>query len=338
MSAAAACARCLLPTTVPGVGIDATGLCATCRSTPDEAALAHERQALRTIMAAAVDERRGARPYEVVVAYSGGKDSSFALRHLVEGLGLRCLAVTIDNGFLSQDTFANCKAVCGALGVDHMIFAPSARFTERMYRLSAEGDGLHPPSAIRRASAICSSCITLINTHVLQKAFELGAPMVAGGYLGGQVPRDGALMTVRSSVQARARTSVVKRFVDVLGEEARPYFELRADPGADVSIMVMNPMLGIDLGEEEIIAALLPMGWKRPTDTGITSTNCRLNDLGVYLHTRRHGFHPYALEVADQLRHGVLSRADAERKLHTLPGREDVRWLADRLKLAADAI
>jgi tRNA(Ile)-lysidine synthase TilS/MesJ len=336
MTGPRACDRCLLPETMPGVVIGEDGLCTVCAATPSAADLADRRLGRRTAVDTVIAARRGARPYEVIVAFSGGKDSSFTLRHLVVERGLRCLAVTIDNGFLSTDTFANCKAVCGALGVDHLLFTPSSRFVERMYRVSVEDGGLHPPAATRRASAICLSCIMLINTHVLQKAIELGVPMVAGGYLAGQVPADGAVMMLRPRGQARIRAASVDRLAASFGEDARDYFELRVPDDADAAVAVINPMLGIELSEQEVIEAIVPLGWVKPRDTGLTSTNCRLNDLGVYLHSRRHGFHPYALEVAEQLRHGTLSRADAERKLGTVPTQEEVRWLADRLHLSPD--
>lgn len=332
MSEAKSCKRCLLPSYIPGIELGEDGLCPQCRVTADVDTLAEQRKSLSSELSAIIDARRGAQPYEVVVAFSGGKDSSFTLKHLAGDLRLRCLAVTIDNGFLSEDAFTNCRKVTTALGVDHMIFAPNRRFTERMYRVSAQDAGVHAPSAVLRASAICSSCISLINTHVLQKAMELRAPLIAGGYLAGQLPRGGALMEFRLGAQARLRQPMVDRFVRAFGEEARSYFELRVQNDED-SIVVINPMLAIEVSEGEILETLEPLGWTKPRDTGVTSTNCRLNDLGVFLHTKRHGFHPYAHEIAEQLRQGLISKELANHKLQTLPSEEDVRWLADRIQL-----
>lgn len=320
---------------MPGLDIDAKGVCRFCREAPPMEAARKERAALRAEMEATIAARRGARPYEAIVAYSGGKDSSYTLKLLVEQYGLRCLAVTVDNGFLGSGTLDNCRAVCGALGVDHMVFAPSRRFTEALYRKSAEDESLHSAAAVKRASSICSSCITVINTHMLQQALQWGAPIVAGGYIGGQVPRDGAVMSVRPGQQARIRSKLVERFAAALGEDAKPYFELPPAAGGEDAreVTVINPMLGLVVTEEEIIRAISALGWTRPKDTGVTSTNCRLNDLGVFIHTRRHGFHPYALEIAEQLRAGTMSRAEAEEKLSRLPERAEVTWIAERIGL-----
>jgi tRNA(Ile)-lysidine synthase TilS/MesJ len=332
------CRRCLLPEAVPGLVLDSTDLCHICQATPPAGELARLREGIRLEMEAVLETHRGARPYECVVAFSGGKDSSYTLKLLVEHYKLRCLAVTIDNSFLSNGTLANCRAVCGGLGVDHVLFTPNRAFIRQMYGTSAVSEEVHAPSAIQRASSICNSCINLINTHILQKALELGAPLVAGGYLAGQLPKDASLMTLRPGVLVKVRTPMVNRFVKFFGEEARPYFELpraQAEPGRE--IVVINPMLGLSVREEEIITSLQPLGWKRPHDTGVTSTNCRLNDLGVYIHSRRHGFHPYAFEIADQLRHGLVTLEEAAAKLDAIPSSESVAWLAQGIGVKLDA-
>jgi len=333
------CRRCLLPETVPGLRLDEGDLCDICQSTPPAEELAKVRAALRQEMEAVIAAHRSDRPYECIVAYSGGKDSSYTLKLLVESYGLRCIAITVDNGFLASRTLDNCRAVCGGLGVDHVLFTPKRGFMDRLYRTSAMNEDVHSKAAIRRASSICNSCITLINAHMVHKAVEMDVPLIAGGYIGGQLPRDASRVTIRPGVQAKVRSPMVNRFVTFFGEEARSYFDLRltaGDPAREIT--VINPMLGLALREEELIAALEPFGWKRPKDAGVTSTNCRLNDLGVYIHERRHGFHPYAFEIAEQLRQGLMSADEAAAKLAALPTRKDVSWLADRIGLELDAL
>lgn len=92
MNARLQCRRCLLPDTMPGLQFDASGLCSLCQTTPEVAALADERAALRAAIAAEIAARRqppGRGGYDVIVAYSGGKDSTYTLRLLVQEHGLR---------------------------------------------------------------------------------------------------------------------------------------------------------------------------------------------------------------------------------------------------------
>ena len=58
-----------------------------------------------------LEASRGTGAYDAIVAFSGGKDSSYTLKLLVEDYGLNCLAVTIDNGFISEGAFKNCRTI-----------------------------------------------------------------------------------------------------------------------------------------------------------------------------------------------------------------------------------
>lgn len=333
------CRRCLLPESVPGIGFDDSSLCSVCQVTPSEADLAECREELRRDLDSLITAHQNVEPYACVVAFSGGKDSAYTLKLLVERYHLRCLAVTIDNGFLSNGNTENCRAVCGRLGVDHILYTPNTQFVRKMYGISAVREDMHAPAAVQRASSICNSCISLINTHILRTAQQVRAPLVAGGYLGGQLPRETSAMTIRPGRPNPTRAAMVRRFVQAFGDEARPYFTFHQTfAPADQVITVINPMLGFAVPEDELLHDLATLGWKRPRDTGLTSTNCRLNDLGVYLHHRRHGFHAYALEIADQLRHGLISRDEAERKLSTIPERRDIDWLAEKIGVSSDGL
>lgn len=323
---------------MPGIRIDDSGLCNICRNTPPLAELARQRSKINEEVGDVIRAARGAKPYDCIVAYSGGKDSSYTLKYLVEQHRLSCLAVTVDNGFLSDQVAGNCRAVCGQLGVDHVMFTPKSSFMTKMYRESALSETMHAPAAIQRASSICNSCISLINSHILRVAMQHGARLIAGGYLGGQLPRDASALRLRPGRTSTIRQSMIGRFVGHFGAEAGAYFELPENASSDTEIMVINPMLGLSVGEAEIIEELEPLGWKRPTDTGITSTNCRLNDLGVYIHSRRHGFHPYIFEIADQIRHGLLTREAGIAKLLAIPDHQQVGWLASRLGIGHNEI
>jgi hypothetical protein len=70
-----------------------------------------------------VNEFRGKNvgPYDCLVAYSGGRDSSFALYYAVKVLNLRVLAYTVDNGYMPDQTRENIRNAIDILGVDHLV-------------------------------------------------------------------------------------------------------------------------------------------------------------------------------------------------------------------------
>ena len=48
----------------------------------------------------------------------------------------------------------------------------------------------------------------------------------------------------------------------------------------------------------------------RPSDTG-RSTNCRINEVGIYVHQKERGFHNYALPYSWDVRMGLKTRHEA---------------------------
>jgi N-acetyl sugar amidotransferase len=115
------CTRCVMDTTDPDITFDAAGVCSHChaydrlvtatvRSGPDG-----ERQ-----LAAAVEKirRDGAgKAYDCAIGISGGVDSTF-VAYQVKQLGLRPVAVHLDNGWDSEIAATNISSALRALGVD----------------------------------------------------------------------------------------------------------------------------------------------------------------------------------------------------------------------------
>lgn len=332
------CVRCVLSERFPGIAFDSSGVCNYCCDAGPIPDIKLRQNVLRHQLDQIIGEARSESKseYQCVVAFSGGKDSSITLKLLTQHYGLRCIAVTVDNGFLSDQAIVNCRLIADALGVDHEFHRPNFSFMRRLYNEAATG-GLQVASATKRASAICNSCISLINTHMMKLALRLGAPLVAGGYLGGQVPPGAGVMTFTHGGLVAARHAMDTVYEKRLGAEAQFYMSL-ASIGAAVAddrlIRIINPLLAWPIPEEDIVAELSTLGWRRPTDTGLNSSNCRLNDLGVLMHWRKHGFHPYEGELADLVRTGVMSREDALAKLDQLPTMSEVADIATRLNLA----
>ena len=316
------CARCVLPAGFPGVSFGADGLCSLCAEAPPPERIRRDRELLRARLEERIETLRGRAQIDCIVAYSGGKDSSLTLRILVEEYRLQVLAITVDNGFVAGGARENASRVTKALGVDHEWFTPSPDFMTRLYRVSASEAGVHPPAALRRASGICNSCIALINAHMVRRAAEMGVPMVAGGYIGGQVPKDAAILDFDLLQGAATRRPATGRYAKIFGPAAERYFGLPASLGAHAAfprITILNPLLTRSITEEQIIASIAELGWRPVTDAGRSSSNCRLNDLGIALHHREHGTHPYIFEIAEQVRAGLLSREEALDRVLDIP-------------------
>jgi hypothetical protein len=337
MTEAEICSRCVLTEAVPGVTISG-GLCNFCAESTGVEAIRGKRASLAEEMRRHIEQRRGKAEYDCVVAFSGGKDSSYTLMILARDMGLKCLAITVDNGFISEQAAANCKTITSTLGVDFLTYTPAFAFMKNMYVKSMQDDGLHVRSAVRRASGICNSCINLINSYMLKTAVRHSIPIVAGGYVGGQVPQDAAVLRVNVERQRQQQSTTLDRKTAAFGPEARRHFDLGAIPeGSDPEILLINPMVTVAVSEDEIISAIAELGWQRTVDTGVNSSNCKLNDVGVAMHFRKHRFHPYAVEVSEQIRAGLMTREQGLRKVGEIPAMDELSAQLSKLDLGADA-
>ncbi|HLK12505.1 MAG TPA: 7-cyano-7-deazaguanine synthase [Candidatus Binatia bacterium] len=326
------CTRCVLPDTFPAISFDAEGVCSYCRKAPPAPEFARIRAELRGRIARVFEEVRGRSEYDCIVAYSGGKDSTYVLSLMVREYKVRPLAVTVDNTFLSPQAVANCRTVSDALGVDHMFFRPSASFLGNMYRTSLTGD-VHVPAAVTRASAVCNSCINVINTFMVKLAVRWDIAVVVGGYIGGQVPKDAAIMKLDLGVLSRTRQRSTERYLRFFGEDGARFFSL-PESATLSEVTVINPLLAVPYGEEMVLEKIAGLGWKMPPDTGRNSSNCRLNDLGILQHERRYGFNPYVNELAELVRHGLMDREVALRKVAEVPRPADLRDVMAQLAIS----
>jgi hypothetical protein len=252
---------------------------------------------------------------------------------LTQNHGLRCLSVTVDNGFLSDMALDNIRRVTDALNVDHLLIKPAFKFMRNLYTESMKG-GVHPPAAALRASDVCNSCISLINNQMIKIALQNEVYLIAGGYLGGQVPKNSVVLTIDPSSNTEAKKNQLDRYLNHFGENALRYFSIpeRSTP----PITVINPLLSVQYSEDQIVDEIGTLGWRKPADTGTHSSNCLLNDFGIFAHNQKYGFHPYAFDLADLVRKGYMDRTTAIAKLEAIPDKDALGQVFDKLGLSKD--
>ncbi|HEX6371501.1 MAG TPA: N-acetyl sugar amidotransferase [Longimicrobium sp.] len=115
------CTRCVMDTSDPEIEFDAQGVCSHCH-VRDEMIAQHvlTGEAGRRKLEQVVEEVRRAgqgRPYDCVIGVSGGVDSTY-LAWRVKEMGLRPLAVHLDNGWDSELAVKNIENTVRLLGVD----------------------------------------------------------------------------------------------------------------------------------------------------------------------------------------------------------------------------
>jgi N-acetyl sugar amidotransferase len=115
------CTRCIMDSSDPEITFDDEGICHHCRRY-ERTVAAHVRHGdagraeLAAIARRIAAEGEG-RPYDCVIGLSGGIDSTY-VAYLTKQLGLRPLAVHVDNGWNSETAVRNIESVVTRLGID----------------------------------------------------------------------------------------------------------------------------------------------------------------------------------------------------------------------------
>ena len=283
------CVRCGLPSHHPAARMDADQVCGLCRTYGIYKEKAQ--QYFRTMddfhLLLGQMQRTRTGQYDCLMLLSGGKDSTYVLAQLV-GMGLRVLTFTLDNGYISEGAKTNIRRVVDQLGVDHVFGTlpdMNAVFVD----------------SLKNFSNVCNGCFKVIYTLSMNLAWKHRIRYIVTGLSRGQMFETRLEPMFKNQVfdshaidrmvlEARKAyhrmNDVVSRCADV---------EIFEDDATFEEIQFIDFYRYCDTELTEMLAFLdqhLP--WVRPEDTG-RSTNCLINEVGIYIHKRDKGYHNYAL-------------------------------------------
>jgi N-acetyl sugar amidotransferase len=114
------CVRCVMDTTDPSIEFDENGYCNHCREYEKHARLVpsepERKEQFDSLIRQIKAEGKG-KEYDCIIGVSGGVDSTYTA-YLVKSLGLRPLAIHVDNGWDSELAVNNVKQMLDKLGID----------------------------------------------------------------------------------------------------------------------------------------------------------------------------------------------------------------------------
>ena len=330
------CERCILPETFPGIRFDDKGICNHCRREETAIAKAPEKkEEYRDRLDKLIGIIKDTAPtYDAIMAYSGGKDSSYTLKLLRERYDLRVVALTLDNHFVSPVTWENIRRVTDNLEVDHIRFTPPWPIMKKVFSETA-GKDIFPKPTLLRASAVCTACIGIVKSLVLKTALEMSIPLVAFGWSPGQAPIQSAIMKTNPALTRQNQSALKKAFPSEINSGIDQYFipETYFEEYKDRFPHNIHPLAFFDYNEERIRTELDDIGWQAPTDTDTNSSNCLLNAFANQCHIERNGFHPYVWEIANMVRQGVMDRDEGIENIYAEQNQKMVEYAKERLGL-----
>lgn len=163
------CGKCGLPETYETIEFDPFGVCNICRQKEhkDESIDWSDRKRMLDDLVA---EYKGKYDYDCIVPFSGGKDSTFTLKYLIEEYQLKPLVVQFDHGFLRPNLLKNNEKTLRKLGVDFLTFTPNWKLVKRVML----------ESLIRKGD-FCWHCHTGIFAYPMHIAIKFNVPLIFWG-------------------------------------------------------------------------------------------------------------------------------------------------------------
>ncbi len=325
------CKKCVLPEGFPHVTFDKEGVCGLCRERmPQSERRRVERDCLKKFKAL-LKAVKGKGVYDILMCYSGGKDSTYALYILKAVYRLKVLAFTLDNGFIPEGTYENIRNVVERLDVDHIFFKPRFGVLKKIFRAAMTRD-LYSAKATERANAVCVSCIGLVKYSALKTAVEKGIPMVGFGWSPGQAPLDTSVFRVSPKMMRSMEKTIKGPLSSVAGRRAvEPYFLSTSDykKRRDLPYYI-HPLLFLGYDEKKISEKNKKLGWKAPPGLD-NSTNCLLNSLAIACHEARYHFNPYAFMTAKMVRDGYITRKEGLKRIRGPLNKKTIAYIKNRL-------
>lgn len=121
------CSSCVLPETFPFINFDAQGVCNYCHGyQPKYKDINHE-NAKREFIASLQKYRGNGKNPDVIVPFSGGRDSCYGLHVIKKEFGLTPITFTYDWGMVTDLARRNIARLCGELGVQNILVSANIR-------------------------------------------------------------------------------------------------------------------------------------------------------------------------------------------------------------------
>lgn len=325
------CTRCILPETFPGIRFDERGICNFCLEFKGLEHLEGKKAEYRQKFETLVGDYKGKSSYDVLMCYSGGKDSTYTIINLKEEYGLNILAFTFDNGFLSEQAIKNTKNVMENLGIDHVLIKPRLDVLKKIF-IECTKKNIYSPKTIERASTICTSCMGIVKFSALRMALEKNIPFIAFGWSPGQAPITSSIMKNNPQMVKMMQKAIFEPLYKLAGNEIKPYF-LEEVHFSDSYRFPYNisPLAFLEYDEKKVYQNISQYGWEAPKDTDANSTNCLLNSFAIGVHKKQFSFHPYSFELAKLVREGYMNRDLALEKINKVEDPKTVTLVQNKL-------
>lgn len=296
------CKKCLISKNVPGVSLDASGLCNFCKT--ETVSLLQEtfkiRKKYEEDLKEAADQLRSKKhKYHCVVALSGGKDSAYLAWLLSKKYKLNVLGVTVDTGYLGDQANQNITSLTKSLGIDH-VFIKDQNLFDTVYKYSFSNKFFS-----REEGLACTMCCMLIPNVIMVYAMANDIPWIALGHFRLKDPR--LFLDTEKFILSKKKFD--STLFDLLTDKKNICTVQNISSTKRKWPLFLNPLNTLtDYNAKKIYDEL-------EANTGIKKENfysektlCLVAIATTYVYKKAKGYNPYHKHVSKQIREGVVDK------------------------------
>lgn len=296
------CKKCLLPVNYEEIKLDENGVCSICNEFESykEKALSYFKTKDDFISLLTEAKSKNKSKYDCLLLFSGGKDSTYVLHQLVK-MGLNVLTFTYDNGFISNEAFENIRKITKKYNVESIVIQ-----SENMKEVLCE--------SLRSDHNVCNGCFKGVNTVGTKIAKDYGINVVISGLSRGQIfeiKLQGLYkLGIRDEKEIEEKLMVFRREYHSMNTKTSRLLNIKFEDHELDNIQFVDYFRYDDIKTRDILGFLIDTdkSWNKPADTGTSSSNCMINDVGIYVHYKDKGYHFYAAQSSWECRLGVMTR------------------------------
>ncbi len=318
------CTRCGLPENYGITNFDTNGVCNYCRFYDTVKDKLRDFERWGKFFSDHLNQHKGKYKYDVVVGFSGGKDSSYIVHKLKTHYTCKVLALTVNFGFMpSEFALDNSKRVAESLKIDHLIYDATSEDIENGFK-----------NAIQKGK-LCELCTGLCTAITRKTAIEQHIPFYILGADRGQLLRDlspetspmsGAVSiatmlmpysTEKTRRQERpAKTKHMRGWLRNLGFSETAALDIYPDsiplPGTDALPLSLQFFAFHDYREKEMKQILVKeANWRRPEGDNLHSHHdCIFHDAATFYFRQANNTTITTGEACVDAREGIVSREE----------------------------
>lgn len=127
------CKKCILPENYPGIEFNSESVCNYCLNFKK-----YRVKGIDKLKEIVEKYKKNGKEPDCVVPISGGRDSSFALHHIVRTLGMKPICVTYDWGKMTPIAHRNWEKFTKKLNVRHVVIIPDVNKINKHIRMNVQ--------------------------------------------------------------------------------------------------------------------------------------------------------------------------------------------------------